>query len=99
GGTGTGTGSGTGSSAGSGAVSTGSGSTNGSRGDLAATGLHGEGIAVGAAGAIAAAIIGQLVRSISISAEKGWPIAQTVVDFFSFFTILSNATSMVVLVI
>lgn len=58
GGTGTGTGSGTGSSAGSGAVSTGSGSTNGSRGDLAATGLHGEGIAVGAAGAIVLLLIG-----------------------------------------
>jgi hypothetical protein len=54
---------------------------------------------LGVAVAIAAAIVGQLVRSISISAERGWPITQTVVDFFSFFTILSNATSMVVLVI
>jgi len=54
---------------------------------------------LGVAVAIAAAIVGQLVRSIGISAERGWPIAQTVVDFFSFFTILSNATSMVVLVV
>lgn len=54
---------------------------------------------LGVAVAIAAAIVGQLVRSTSNSAEKGWPIAQTVIDFFSFFTILSNATSMVVLVI
>ncbi len=58
GGTGSGTGTGTGSSAGSGAVSIGSGSTNGSRGDLAATGLHGDGIAAGAASAIVLLLIG-----------------------------------------
>ena len=57
-GNGSGTGSGGGSSAGTGAVSTGSGSVDGARGDLAATGLHGEGIAVGAAGAIVLLLLG-----------------------------------------
>lgn len=57
-GNGSGTGSGGGASVGTGAVSTGSGSANASRGDLAATGLHGEGIAVGAAGAIVLLLIG-----------------------------------------
>lgn len=51
------------------------------------------------AAAIVAAIVAQLVRSVSNSLAEGWPVGGTVVDFFSFFTILSNATSVVVLVV
>ena len=43
-----------------------------------------------AAAAGVAAIVGQLVRTLSISASNGWPLVLTAVDFFSFFTILSN---------
>ena len=46
-----------------------------------------------------AAIIGQLVRTLSISAGNGWPLALTAVDFFSFFTILSNAGAVFVLLV
>lgn len=46
-----------------------------------------------------AAIAGQLQRTVSISVANGWPISLTVVDFFSFFTILSNAGAAVTLTI
>lgn len=46
-----------------------------------------------------AAIIGQLVRTLSISAANGWPLGLTAVDFFSFFTILSNVGAAVALTI
>jgi hypothetical protein len=51
------------------------------------------------AAAIVAAIVGQLIRSVGISADKGWPIGPTVIDFFSFFTIASNCGSVVALTI
>lgn len=50
-------------------------------------------------GLIIAAIVGQLIRSVGISVEKGWPVLATVVDFFSYFTILSNSASAVILAI
>lgn len=50
-------------------------------------------------GLIVAAIVGQLIRSVSISVENGWPVVTTVIDFFSYFTILSNSASAVVLAI
>lgn len=46
-----------------------------------------------------AAIVGQLIRTVSISAGNGWPLGLTVVDFFSFFTILSNVGAAVALTI
>lgn len=51
------------------------------------------------AAAVVAAIVGQLIRSVGISADKGWPIAGTVIDFFSFFTIASNCGSVLALTI
>ncbi len=51
------------------------------------------------AGLIVAAIVGQLVRSVGISVHNGWPVAGTVIDFFSYFTILSNTASVVTLVL
>ncbi|MBN9176822.1 MAG: Pr6Pr family membrane protein [Microbacterium sp.] len=48
---------------------------------------------------IVAAIVAQLIRSTTNSIEKGWPVAPTIIDFFSFFTILSNALAVVVLLI
>lgn len=47
---------------------------------------------------IAAAIIAQLVASVSTSVAAGRDVATVVANFFSFFTILSNALSVVVLV-
>jgi hypothetical protein len=46
-----------------------------------------------------AAIVGQLIRTVSISAANGWPLGLTAVDFFSFFTILSNVGAAVALTI
>jgi hypothetical protein len=46
-----------------------------------------------------AAIVGQLVHTLSISAGNGWPLGLTAVDFFSFFTILSNVGAAVALTI
>lgn len=51
------------------------------------------------AGLIIAAIVGQLIRSVEISVQNGWPVLGTVIDFFSYFTILSNTASVVTLVI
>lgn len=47
---------------------------------------------------IAAAIIAQLAKSIGTAAELGRDVATTAANFFSFFTILSNAAAAVVLV-
>jgi hypothetical protein len=47
---------------------------------------------------IAAAIIAQLSKSIGTAVELGRDVATTVANFFSFFTILSNAAAAVVLV-
>ena len=52
-----------------------------------------------AAAAGVAAIIGQLVRTLSRSAENGWPLGPTAIDFFSFFTILSNVGAAIALTI
>ncbi len=49
------------------------------------------------AAAIAAAIIAQLAASISTSADAGRDVATVIANFFSFFTILSNALTAVVL--
>ena len=51
------------------------------------------------AAAIVAAVVGQLIRSVGISADRGWPIGATVIDFFSFFTIASNCGAAVALTI
>ena len=51
------------------------------------------------AAAIAAAVVAQLIRSVGISIDRGWPVGATVVDFFSFFTIASNCGAMVALTI
>ncbi|WP_375386511.1 Pr6Pr family membrane protein [uncultured Microbacterium sp.] len=51
------------------------------------------------AAAIAAAIIAQLIASVTRSAENGQNIATVVANFFSFFTILSNAITVVVLLL
>lgn len=51
------------------------------------------------AAAIVAAVVAQLVRTIGISADQGWPIAATAIDFFSFFTIASNCGSVVALTV
>lgn len=48
---------------------------------------------------IVAAIVAQLIRSTGNSIEKGWPVAPTIIDFFSFFTILSNAGAVFVLLV
>lgn len=49
------------------------------------------------AAAIAAAIIAQLAASITHTAEAGRDVATVIANFFSFFTILSNALTAVVL--
>jgi len=49
------------------------------------------------AGVIAAAIIVQLVASITTTADAGGDVATVVANFFSFFTILSNAIALIVL--
>lgn len=49
------------------------------------------------AAAVAAAVIAQLVASVTRTAEAGDDVATVVANFFSFFTILSNAGSVVVL--
>jgi hypothetical protein len=51
------------------------------------------------AAAIVAAVVGQLIRSVGISTDNGWPIGATVIDFFSFFTIASNCGSVLALTI
>lgn len=51
------------------------------------------------AGAIVAAIVAQLARSVGISIDRGWPVGATVIDFFSFFTIASNCGAAVALTI
>lgn len=50
------------------------------------------------AAVIAAAIIAQLIASITTTANTGGPVGTVVANFFSFFTILSNAIAAVVLV-
>lgn len=50
-----------------------------------------------AAGLIAAAVIAQAQVTFSLAAETGRDMTTTVVNFFSFFTILSNVSSVVVL--
>lgn len=52
-----------------------------------------------AAGLIAAAVVAQLVRSVSSAIGAGRDVATIVTNFFSFFTILSNVSTVIVLVI
>ena len=47
--------------------------------------------------AIIAAIVAQLSKSVGTAAELGRDVATTIANFFSFFTILSNASAAVVL--
>lgn len=54
---------------------------------------------IAVAAAIVTAIVAQLVRSVGISIDRGWPVAGTVVDFFSFFTIASNCGAAVALTV
>lgn len=49
------------------------------------------------AAVIVAAIVAQLVASITTTADSGGPVGTVVANFFSFFTILSNAIAAVVL--
>lgn len=49
------------------------------------------------AAAITAAVVAQLLKSVATAAELGRDVTTTVVNFFSFFTILSNTAAAVVL--
>ncbi len=52
-----------------------------------------------AAFAAVAAIIRQLENSLAIAAVKGWPISGAIIDFFSYFTILSNTAAAITLIL
>lgn len=51
------------------------------------------------AAAVVAAVVGQLIRTVTVTQDSGGDVATVVVNFFSFFTILSNVAACVTLVI
>jgi len=56
-------------------------------------------VRIAAAALIAAAVIAQLVRTVSNGADQGWHMPTVVWNFFSFFTIESNVFAAVALVV